>query len=270
MSSLRSALSNRVVMSVVAGINAVSFAVGILWYWRHLMGTPAYLWPVVPDCPLAALFVAAALWMRVRGKPSRPLDALAWASALKYGIWTVAILSHARTLGAATDPLSAILLWSHVGMIIEAMAYGALYPPGRYALLVPAGWFLLNDFSDYVLNTHPSLPLASQYPLAVALAVATTLGALAFLVIANRKARSLRLRGGADMRTATFSVPDMACEGCASTVRTAAGALPGVSIVNVDLADKLVRVDFDDAQASADQIARAISEAGYEATLREE
>lgn len=270
MSSVRSVLSNRVVMSLVAGINGVSFAVGILWYWRHLAATPPYLWPVVPDCPLAALFVAAALLVRLKGRPSRALDALAWASALKYGIWTVAILSHARTLGAAMDPLSAVLLWSHVGMIIEAVAYGIVYPPGRYALLVPVGWFLLNDFSDYVLGTHPGLPVASQYPLAVALAVLTTLGALAFLVIVNAKAPSLHSRGGVDVKTATFFVPDMACEGCASAVRAAGGALSGVSAVTVDLADKLVRVEFDDSKSCADEIARAISEAGYEATPRSE
>lgn len=270
MSFARSVLSNRLVMSLVSGINGISFVVGILWYWRHLAATPAYLWPVVPDCPLAALFVAAALWMRLRGKASRALDALAWASALKYGIWTVAILSHARTMGAAMDPLSAVLLWSHVGMILEAVAYGMLYPPGTYALMVPAGWFLLNDLSDYLLGTHPALPVVTQYPLAAWLAPLTTIGALAFIVVVNRWNCLLYPKGGNGVKTAILFVPNMACEGCVSVVRAAAKTLPGVSEVTVDLPGKLVRVDFDEGQISEDRIARAISDSGYDATVRYE
>ncbi|MCJ8517332.1 copper chaperone [Pseudorhizobium tarimense] len=58
--------------------------------------------------------------------------------------------------------------------------------------------------------------------------------------------------------TTTFTVPDMTCGHCEKTVRSALGdALPGAA-VDVDLAQKKVTVEGDEAKAE-----EAIREAGY-------
>lgn len=182
------AFSDRRVMTAVAGINLASFALGIAWYWEQLARTRVLLWPVVPDCPLAALFVAAALLWRLRGRPSAALDALAWASAIKYGIWTIAVLGHARISGVPGGALGTLLLWSHVGLLGQGIIYALLYPPRRWAILaVPAAWFLVNDVFDYALGTHPNLPLSGQFGFALATAVLTTLVAMGAMIWIYRR-----------------------------------------------------------------------------------
>ncbi len=62
--------------------------------------------------------------------------------------------------------------------------------------------------------------------------------------------------------TLTYRVPGMSCEHCRRAVTIELSAAPGVESVDVDLANKLVRVSgssLDDAALRA-----AIDEAGYE------
>jgi Cu+-exporting ATPase len=60
----------------------------------------------------------------------------------------------------------------------------------------------------------------------------------------------------------TFSTPNITCAGCVSAIRQAVGALPGVSDVNVALAEKTVRVTHD-AQTPPDALAETLRNAGY-------
>ena len=183
------AFSDRRVMAAVAGINLLSFALGIVWYWEQLARTRVLFWPVVPDCPLAALFVAVALLLRLRGRPSAAMDALAWASAIKYGIWTIAVLGHARLAGVPGGALGTLLIWSHVGLLGEGIIYALLHPPRRWTILmVPAAWFVINDVFDYAVGTHPNLPFAGQFGFALGTAVLTTIVAMVAMIWIYRHA----------------------------------------------------------------------------------
>jgi periplasmic mercuric ion binding protein len=70
-------------------------------------------------------------------------------------------------------------------------------------------------------------------------------------------------------RTVTLIVQDMTCALCPITVRTAIEHVAGVKDGKVDLATKTAVVVFDDAQATAQDIAEASGEAGYPATIKE-
>jgi mercuric ion binding protein len=70
-------------------------------------------------------------------------------------------------------------------------------------------------------------------------------------------------------RTVTLIVQNMTCALCPITVRTAIEHVAGVKDVKVDLATKTAVVVFDDAQATAQDIAEASGEAGYPATIKE-
>ena len=59
-----------------------------------------------------------------------------------------------------------------------------------------------------------------------------------------------------------FTVLDMTCSGCASSVRKAVLQVPGVEAVDVDLAQKNVRVEAPE-NVTTEQIMQAINEAGY-------
>lgn len=68
------------------------------------------------------------------------------------------------------------------------------------------------------------------------------------------------------MITKSFSVTGMTCSNCQRHVRDAAAGLPGVSTVDVDLQAGRATVSFDPQQTTADAIAAAITEAGYDAS----
>lgn len=61
----------------------------------------------------------------------------------------------------------------------------------------------------------------------------------------------------------TFTVSDMSCDHCKSTVEGAVGGMQGVRRAEVDLDNKTVAVDFDDQTVGRTDIVRTIEEAGY-------
>lgn len=70
-------------------------------------------------------------------------------------------------------------------------------------------------------------------------------------------------------RTVTLNVENMTCALCPITVRTAIEHVPGVKKVQVDLDSKTAVVVFDDAEATAQDIAEASRQAGFPATPKE-
>lgn len=60
-----------------------------------------------------------------------------------------------------------------------------------------------------------------------------------------------------------LNVPDMSCAHCEAAIKKALGALAGVATVEVDLAAKRVRVNYDPAQTSPQRIREAVADAGY-------
>ncbi|MGB1215788.1 MAG: heavy-metal-associated domain-containing protein [Pikeienuella sp.] len=68
-------------------------------------------------------------------------------------------------------------------------------------------------------------------------------------------------------QTVTFSVPGMTCASCPFIVESAMRAVEGVVTVTADAGTRTALVVFDDAIASAEEIAVASAAAGYEADL---
>lgn len=64
------------------------------------------------------------------------------------------------------------------------------------------------------------------------------------------------------METTTFSAPDIVCDGCASAIKKALGAVPGVSLVAVNVDAKQVTVDYAP-PAERNTIAAALERAGF-------
>lgn len=68
-------------------------------------------------------------------------------------------------------------------------------------------------------------------------------------------------------RRASLRVDGMTCASCSVTVRVAATKLDGIALVEVDVEGGAATVSFDSTKVTAEQIAAAISEAGYAATV---
>ncbi|GAB4112822.1 MAG: heavy metal-associated domain-containing protein [Roseiflexaceae bacterium] len=65
------------------------------------------------------------------------------------------------------------------------------------------------------------------------------------------------------MKTDQFQVPEMSCQHCVNSITKEVSAVPGVTAVKVNLADKTVRVEHAEHVAATTLIA-AINEAGFE------
>lgn len=153
-------------LNVLVVVNLVGTVWGVIWYWPQLVSTPWYLLLFVPDCPLQALIFASFLQADLFHSPvtTASQDFLAWLAvlgAIKYGLWTQIILVQAIVMDVYnTDTL--ILLASHFGMMLEGLIY---FPRGRrrFQPIIAVGlWFAVNDGVDYLLGTHPVLPLYNQ------------------------------------------------------------------------------------------------------------
>ncbi|MDR3295937.1 MAG: copper ion binding protein [Clostridiales Family XIII bacterium] len=69
------------------------------------------------------------------------------------------------------------------------------------------------------------------------------------------------------MKSITLKVEGMSCEHCVKAVTEAAGALPGVSGVAVDLAGGTVSLDYDPAVTPLDTIKSEIEDQGYDVAV---
>ncbi|MGP4716476.1 heavy-metal-associated domain-containing protein [Psychrobacter sp. T6-6] len=68
-------------------------------------------------------------------------------------------------------------------------------------------------------------------------------------------------------QTRIIQIDGMTCGGCVASVHAATADIDGLDIITVDLADSLATVTFDDSKTSAETIASAISDAGFEAAV---
>lgn len=65
------------------------------------------------------------------------------------------------------------------------------------------------------------------------------------------------------MASVVLTVPDLSCEHCVQTVKSALGPLPGVHSVSVDLATKQVRVVYDAGVLSVDRMKEVLGAEEY-------
>jgi mercuric ion binding protein len=71
-----------------------------------------------------------------------------------------------------------------------------------------------------------------------------------------------------EARNVTIDVKGMHCATCPLTVKVVLKKQPGVDEVKMDAEKKTAQVKFDPAQVSPEQLAKAVTEAGYPATPR--
>ena len=65
------------------------------------------------------------------------------------------------------------------------------------------------------------------------------------------------------MKTATFRIEGMHCDGCASTVKTLVEKEPGVEAAAVSFKDGEARILYDPQATDEDRLAAAIRKPGY-------
>ena len=65
------------------------------------------------------------------------------------------------------------------------------------------------------------------------------------------------------MKTATFTIEGMHCDGCASTIKTLIERQPGVQMAMVSFAERQARILYDPNATDEDRLAAAIERPGF-------
>ncbi len=65
-------------------------------------------------------------------------------------------------------------------------------------------------------------------------------------------------------QTSALKVEGMSCMHCVNAVKTSVSSLPGISKVDIDLAEKTVAVVYDTDKVNIEKIKDKIEDAGYE------
>jgi copper chaperone len=65
-----------------------------------------------------------------------------------------------------------------------------------------------------------------------------------------------------------LNVPSVSCNHCKMAIEKAVSVLDGVDVVDVDVAEKTVSVEFDDTVVSLDAIEESVAGEGYEVAGR--
>lgn len=69
-------------------------------------------------------------------------------------------------------------------------------------------------------------------------------------------------------RQVVLDVPSMNCALCPISVKKALEKVPGVLAAKADLATRTAEATYDSDRASAERLAKAVTDAGYPATVR--
>jgi uncharacterized membrane protein YpjA len=118
----------------------------------QLAAAPATAWPLIPDSPVATMFIGLSLVAWRLDIDADPLHALAFFGCIKLGLWTPFVQLVINGPGGIAAWLYWFLIVSHLAMAAEAFLihrYAALSVPSVAVALV---WYGLNDVVDYFLT----------------------------------------------------------------------------------------------------------------------
>ncbi|MGM0372424.1 MAG: DUF1405 domain-containing protein [Halobacteriota archaeon] len=133
----------------IALINFIGTAFGF-WYYRiQFEATALVAWPLVPDSPVATLFVGLSLLAYRFDFDADWLHALGFFGALKLGLWTPFVQLVLNGPAGVPAWLYVFLVASHLAMAVEAFVIHRYATFSIPAVAVAAFWYGLNDLVDY-------------------------------------------------------------------------------------------------------------------------
>ena len=156
---------------VIVAINLVGTGAGFWYYAAQFSRTPLEMWVFVPDSPLATLLIAVALSTWALGRTSDYLAALAFVGNIKLGLWTpyVLIVYADAFLEFTPVPMYAILVTSHLGMVVQAFVLYRITDFPLKATAVATAWYTVDLLMDYFVPvvgdpTHTFVPYSDAAP----------------------------------------------------------------------------------------------------------
>ncbi|HHC9859644.1 TPA: DUF1405 domain-containing protein [Staphylococcus aureus] len=129
--------------------NILGMIYGYIWYGEQLSHTPWQFKIFVPDSPTAILFLVISISLILRQKQNSIIDALAFVTLFKYGIWAVImnILFIIEQGDITVNGL--VLMFSHSIMAVQAIYFYPRFKRSMIGISVAMTWVFLNDYIDY-------------------------------------------------------------------------------------------------------------------------
>ncbi|NFX86776.1 DUF1405 domain-containing protein [Staphylococcus aureus] len=129
--------------------NILGMIYGYIWYGEQLSHTPWQFKIFVPDSPTAILFLVISISLILIQKQNSIIDALAFVTLFKYGIWAVVmnILFIIEQGDITVNGL--VLMFSHSIMAVQAIYFYPRFKRSMIGISVAMTWVFLNDYIDY-------------------------------------------------------------------------------------------------------------------------
>lgn len=144
-------------------VNLAGSVYGYIWYgWQLKITEPIFL-IFVPDSPTASLFFTIVLGLWIFGKRNRLIEALAFVTLIKYGLWAVVMNLLTLWETGSIGWIGWMLIGSHFAMALQAVLYIEHYRFGWLSVALTAVWTLHNDVIDYVFGQMPIYSRLSEY-----------------------------------------------------------------------------------------------------------
>ncbi len=137
---------------LVIAINVGGSIFGFLYYRSQLIQTNIFMWPIIPDSPMATLFIVISLLGIKFNYTIESVNMLAFFGCIKYGLWTPYILLIFRSDFQYLNPIMYnFLFWSHLSMAMQGFVIYRYSDFPIKAILIASIWYTLNDVLDYFL-----------------------------------------------------------------------------------------------------------------------
>lgn len=129
--------------------NILGMIYGYIWYGEQLSHTPWQFKIFVPDSPTVILFLVISISLILIRKQNSIIDALAFVTLFKYGIWAVImnILFIIEQGDITVNGL--VLMFSHSIMAVQAIYFYPRFKRSMIGISVAMTWVFLNDYIDY-------------------------------------------------------------------------------------------------------------------------
>lgn len=129
--------------------NILGMIYGYIWYGEQLSHTPYQFKIFVPDSPTAILFLVISISLILIRKQNSIIDALAFVTLFKYGIWAVImnILFIIEKGDITVNGL--VLMFSHSIMAVQAIYFYPRFKRSMIGIIVAMTCVFLNDYIDY-------------------------------------------------------------------------------------------------------------------------
>jgi len=184
------------ILYLIALTNLAGTLFGFYYYGDQIISTDPILWIFVPASPIATLLFAGSIYLNADDIGLPILDALAFVSNLKYGLWTVFCLTYYSEIFFTGNSvgLYSFMLVSHFAMAVQAFLLFKWENIDFRALILASGWYLFNDLIDYSFGTHTELYTEYIFPAEVAAYSLTFLAFISGLLLIQKDALTKKLR----------------------------------------------------------------------------